>query len=107
MRLAGSIRVYLGIAWLAFAPAALADETNAAVLQRRAAFHAGVSACLSDRARLCPDVAPGQGRIIACLVAHADQLSPACITAMDRASDVLMSAARALKPDPVVKTLSK
>ncbi|MBX3027309.1 hypothetical protein KF840_20620 [bacterium] len=38
--------------------------------------------CEADIARLCKDVAAGQGRIGQCLLGHADQLSPACAAAL-------------------------
>jgi hypothetical protein len=65
---------------------AVAADTNVEVLQRRAALHAAFADCLSDRVRLCPDVAPGRGRIVACLTAHPDQLSPMCAAGMARAA---------------------
>lgn len=35
-------------------------------------------ACAGDITRLCPGVPPGQGRIKACMKAHAQQLSAPC-----------------------------
>jgi Golgi apparatus protein 1 len=35
-------------------------------------------ACDLDAQTLCPDTAPGQGRLLACLQAHTAKLSPAC-----------------------------
>ncbi len=39
---------------------------------------AGDDACRADVERLCPGIAPGGGRIAACLKANAAQLSPGC-----------------------------
>jgi hypothetical protein len=101
------IKVYLGAvavtATMMTAPA-LAGDTRNDDFKRIAAVHAAISACLSDRAELCPDVTPGKGRILACLVAQADQLSPSCAGAMETASDALMSARWATRPGPLVKT---
>ena len=36
------------------------------------------NACTDDAAKLCPNVKPGEGRIIACLVKDKDKLTNAC-----------------------------
>jgi hypothetical protein len=94
-----SMRTYLGAVMLAaITNSASAGDANVDDLQRRAAFHAAFGACLSDRAKLCPDVAPGQGRIIACLTAHPDQLSPLCANGMAKMGDTLISIGQAMQP---------
>jgi Cysteine rich repeat len=102
-----SIRAYLGAVAVAATmaiTAASAGDRRVEDIERMAAFHAAVSACLSDRARLCPDVTPGQGRVLACLVAQADQLSPLCASAMETASEALTRAGQAMRFDPLVKS---
>ncbi|MGJ4947019.1 cysteine rich repeat-containing protein [Bradyrhizobium sp. HKCCYLS20291] len=42
-------------------------------------------ACLADYNRFCPDVLPGGGRIIACMMRQYAQLSEACKKVMDAA----------------------
>lgn len=42
-------------------------------------------ACAADAQRLCPDVAPGGGRIIRCLFAAGDKVSSTCRARMDAA----------------------
>jgi hypothetical protein len=42
-------------------------------------------ACKDDVQKLCSDVKPGGGRIIACLDGHKDQLSQGCSDAMAKA----------------------
>lgn len=49
--------------------------------------------CRSDYDRLCPNVAPGGGRILACLTAHSANLSAACRAAMPEASALAARAA--------------
>jgi hypothetical protein len=41
--------------------------------------------CAEDAAKLCKDVTPGQGRIIACLQGQPDKLTPECRNQVDRA----------------------
>lgn len=36
------------------------------------------NACMADRAKFCPDVAPGDGRVAECLVKHEKELSADC-----------------------------
>lgn len=68
-----SIRLATGIFVLALAAqAASADEAP----KPR-------DACRQDAQTLCAGVSPGQGRIIACLAGHRDQVQPACRTALD------------------------
>ncbi|TWB82711.1 cysteine rich repeat protein [Nitrospirillum amazonense] len=46
------------------------------------AARAAMKACQPDRQALCKDEQPGGGRILACLRAHEDKLSPDCKAAL-------------------------
>lgn len=46
-------------------------------------------ACNGDILRFCPDVQPGGGRIVHCLIANRSQLTPACIDGMLHARSAL------------------
>lgn len=40
-------------------------------------------ACQADFEKYCPGVAPGGGRVVACLSKHLDQLTPQCKTVVE------------------------
>ena len=48
-----------------------------------------VTACETDIATYCEQVAPGNGRVLSCLYAHEDLLSEACDAATSESSDLL------------------
>lgn len=45
-------------------------------------MQAALEACRPDIERLCPGVAPGDGRILACMREHRSEITPACRAAM-------------------------
>ncbi|WP_298242836.1 cysteine rich repeat-containing protein [uncultured Bradyrhizobium sp.] len=53
--------------------------------QMRSEARAVMQACRTDYESLCSNVAPGGGRIIACLQSHAGQLTSTCAQALPRA----------------------
>ena len=60
----------------------IASSTAAASLAQGAPGGAGLrQACGADMAKLCPDAQPGPGRR-QCIMAHKDQLSDACKSAI-------------------------
>lgn len=44
--------------------------------------HGAMKACKADRQTYCADVEKGGGRVMQCMKAHADKLSPACKDAL-------------------------
>jgi uncharacterized protein GlcG (DUF336 family) len=68
-----------------------AENVDIAAAQNEPAVRAAISACRSDASALCASVVPGGGRIIRCLSAQPDKLSPTCRTAMDKARERLIS----------------
>jgi len=69
---------------IAFAAAASALFASAAVAQDAPAAKPHM-ACRADVAQLCAGVEHGGGRIKQCLMAHADQVSEPCKSAMAQA----------------------
>lgn len=63
--------------------------------QMRSEARTIVQACRTDLDRLCSSIAPGGGRIIACLQSHAGQLSSSCAQALPRALALRNNAASA------------
>ena len=63
------LRMILTAAVLCLSQAAFAQEMTA---EQR-------SACMGDYEKYCKGVAPGGGRIIACLAKDNDKLTPACM----------------------------
>ena len=68
---------------------------QAASTDMRAQGRAAAMACRGDYQKLCADVQPGGGRILACLKAHQPALSAPCAAAMSKAEALRSRAAEA------------
>jgi hypothetical protein len=55
------------------------------------------NACASDIKRYCKDVTPGEGRMIYCMQAHEDKISPKCTYELGEAAASLQATADLLK----------
>ncbi len=82
-------------ALLTFAATLPAHAQSQPTPQMRSEAMALMQICRGDYGRLCSNVTPGGGRILACLQSHAGQLSPTCAQAMPRAEALTSSAAAA------------
>ena len=60
-------------------------SASAALAQMRPGAMAAARACRPDIRQFCSDVAPGQGRIKACMKAHLRELSEPCKEALFQA----------------------
>lgn len=89
-----AIIVALGVAasTSAFAQSQLQTQITP---QMRSEARAVMQACSADHDRLCSDVAPGGGRILACLQSHAGQLTATCAQTLPRAQALRDSAVSA------------
>ncbi|MEE9142621.1 MAG: cysteine rich repeat-containing protein [Gammaproteobacteria bacterium] len=54
-------------------------------------------ACDSELANYCPDVTPGEGRLMMCLAAHEDKVSDDCVIAVYEAAIAIETAATAIR----------
>ena len=77
---------------------AAAQDTRIEKLQWVPEMRAAINACMADQSRLCPDVVPGNGRIVRCLAAQGGRLSVTCASAMQKASDALIAAGVTINP---------
>jgi hypothetical protein len=64
------------------------------------------NACAKDIKKYCKDVTPGEGRLIYCMQAHEDKISPACsfeledaLTSVQASADDLKNAVAACKAE--------
>ncbi len=55
------------------------------------------SACATDIKKYCSKVTPGEGRMIYCMQAFEDKISPKCAFALEEAASSILAAANALK----------
>ncbi|MGC1563084.1 MAG: cysteine rich repeat-containing protein [Bradyrhizobium sp.] len=69
---------------------ALLDKLNARVEKVE-------SACAEDIKKYCSTVTPGEGRMVYCMQAHEDKISPKCAFELEDASTAIQTAAEALK----------
>jgi hypothetical protein len=60
---------------------------------------AGQGACHDDIERLCKDVQPGEGRVLACLKSHKADVSKGCTSAIQQLKAQLKTTAAACEPD--------
>lgn len=74
--LAASAAAVLMMAFSALVPPAAAQTMPPEALRQ---------ACGGDVRKLCAGVKPGEGRIVQCLAAKPDQVSPACKSALQQA----------------------
>ncbi len=56
-------------------------------------------ACKGDVAKLCPDVQPGEGRMLECLKTHKAELSPQCAGYMKQVQQQMKQLSAACEPD--------
>src|SRR5277367_4242666 len=79
---------------LSVAPASAQTDITKAIQQKLAAEAAKLeNSCAEDIKKYCSDVTPGEGRMIYCMQAHEDKISPKCAFDLEEAAtDIQLSA---------------
>jgi hypothetical protein len=95
---AAAFAVSVCLALAASTTFAAAQQPDMQKLQWVPEVRVAINACMADQSRLCPDVVPGQGRIVRCLAAQGGRLSQTCASAMQKASDALIAAGVTINP---------
>jgi hypothetical protein len=95
---AATVLTMSGLAFAQAPPPMTKSEFEA--LARSREVNIAVAACDSDRWRLCSVVVPGGGRIVRCIAAHAESLSPQCRSAILQARDSILAARGVPPPRP-------
>ena len=86
--------ILAGAALLAVALSSTPGRTQSvdiSAAMQHPAVQAAMNACMADRDRLCAYVLPGGGRIVRCLAAKSDQLTPNCHARMEQARDAIVA----------------
>jgi hypothetical protein len=60
---------------------------------------AASAACKEDVQKLCPDVQPGEGRVLQCLKTHQKDVSPKCANYMKQVKAEIKKVSDACEPD--------
>lgn len=71
----------------------------AALFTTAEAAEAKHGACKADVEKLCKDVQPGEGRVVACLKEHKAEVSPKCTSFMKEVQHGLKQVTEACEPD--------
>ena len=111
MKITTHLRVKLGLLPLLFvlsigSVSAQTDVTKTLQEKLTARIAKLQSACAKDIKRYCKDVTPGEGRVIYCMQAHEDKISPQCtfeledeLTSVQNSLDDLKNAISACKAE--------
>ena len=111
MKVTTHLRVKLGLLPLLFvlsvgSVSAQTDVTKTLQEKLTARIAKLQSACAKDIKRYCKDVTPGEGRVIYCMQAHEDKISPQCtfeledeLTSVQNSLDDLKNAISACKAE--------
>ncbi len=90
----------IGVAFVCFIVAlSIVPADSAAQMRRRGVTRDVIAACAGDYAKYCDGVAPGRGRIVACLNDNAEKLSQQCFSALAKQGLAMASVLRICRSD--------
>jgi Cysteine rich repeat len=83
---------------LAIVPASAQTDIGKAIQEKLAAEAARLEAsCADDIKKYCSDVTPGEGRMIYCMQAHEDKISPQCAYELEESAASVQATTESLK----------
>ena len=98
MRLLAKLGILPLLAIFSTGSAFAQSDAGKAILDKLTAKVAKLeSACAKDIKKYCRNVTPGEGRMIYCMQAYEDKISPKCVFELEEAATSVLSAADALK----------
>ncbi len=98
MRLLAKLGLLLLLAVLSVGPASAQTDIGKTILEKLTARITKLeNACAKDIKKYCKTVTPGEGRLIYCMQAHEDKISPKCAFELGDAAASVQTAADALK----------
>jgi hypothetical protein len=98
LRLLAKLGILPLLAVLSTGSVSAQTDAGKAILEKLTAKVAKVeSACSKDIKKYCSNVTPGEGRIIYCMQAYEDKISPKCVFELEEAETSVLTTADALK----------
>ena len=97
-RLLAKLGIILSLAILPTGSVSAQSDAGKAILEKLTARVKKLeSACAKDIRKYCRDVTPGEGRMVYCMQAHEDKISPSCAFELEDAATSVLTTADALK----------
>jgi hypothetical protein len=98
MRLLAKLGIFPLLAILSTGPVSAQTDAGKAILEKLTAKVAKLeSACAKDIKKYCRNVTPREGRMIYCMQAYEDKISPKCAFELEEAATSVLTTADALK----------
>jgi hypothetical protein len=97
-RLLAKLGILLSLAILSTGSVSAQSDLGKAILEKLTARVAKLeSACAKDIKKYCSNVTPGEGRLVYCMQAYEDKISPSCAFELEDTATSVLTSADALK----------